>query len=74
MGFDRWRGGKGEDPEAANRRDNNVNVLVRRAFGNPKKTGGDRRWLTFAAASVNFASHVGKVYRSCGGVVFGGGM
>lgn len=40
VGFDRWRGGKGEDPEAANRRDNGVKMRAWRGFGNIKKTGG----------------------------------
>jgi len=44
------------------------------AFGNPKKTGGERRGLTFAAADVSFASDVGKVYWNCGGADSGGGM
>jgi len=43
VGFDWWRGGKGEDPEAANRRDNEANMWAWWAFGNPKKTGGDSR-------------------------------
>lgn len=40
VGFDRWRGGKGEDPEAANRRDNGVKMWAWRAFGNLKNRAG----------------------------------
>jgi hypothetical protein len=36
LGFDRWRGGKGEDPEAANRRDNGVKMRALSAVGNIK--------------------------------------
>ena len=54
MGFDRWRGGKGEDPEAANRRDNDVNVLVRRAFGNPKKTGWSQALVDVRGGGCEF--------------------
>jgi hypothetical protein len=45
-----------------------------RAFGNPKKTGGERRWLTFAARGVSFAVDVDKVYWNRVGAVFSGGM
>jgi hypothetical protein len=37
LGFDRWHGGKGEDPEAANRRDNGVKMWAWWGFGNIKK-------------------------------------
>jgi len=47
VGFDWWRGGKGEDPEAANRRDNEANMWAWWAFGNPKKTGGERRGFLY---------------------------
>jgi len=39
LGFGRWHGGKGEDPEAANRRDNGVKMWAWWGFGNIKKLG-----------------------------------
>jgi hypothetical protein len=38
VGCNRWHGGKGEDPEAADRRDNVVKMRAWRAFGNIKKS------------------------------------
>jgi len=37
VGCNRWHGGKGEDPEAADRRDNVGKMWAWRAFGNIKK-------------------------------------
>ena len=38
LGCDRWRGGKGEDPEAADHRDNAKKMRARWDFGNIKKS------------------------------------